>query len=141
MTQHASLGSVEKRAAEGDSVPVAALAEDRPNVYVLASGATVLLFRRGGQITAFGDVCPHMGGDLGEGRYCEKTGTLGCRWHGYRFSIDDGRFVENPNEGPLAVLRVPSKHYRPDRQPPYRLRPVSFEIRGDRVHFGRERDR
>ena len=141
MTQHSGLGSFEERAAERDSVPVAELVEDRPNVYVLSSGTKVLVFRRGGQIKAFGEVCPHMGGDLSQGSYCRKTGTIVCWWHGYRFSIDDGRFVQNPNEGPMALLRAPSKHYHPDRQPAYRLRPVLFEIRGDRVYFGRERDR
>jgi len=141
MTQRSGGGAVEEGAGEHDSVPVAELAENRPNVYVLSSGAKVLVFRRGGQITAFGDVCPHMGGDLGEGSYSCETGTLACPWHGYRFCIDDGRFVENPNERSMALLRVPSKHYRPDRQPSYRLRPVPFAIRGERVHFEPERHR
>ena len=141
MSQPCAFGSVEERLDERDSVPLAELVEDRPTVCVLSSGDKVLVFRRSGQINAFGEVCPHMGGDLTAGSYCRKTGTMGCPWHGYRFSLDDGRLVENPNERPMALLRTPSKHYQPDKQPSYRLRPVLVEIRGDRVHFGRARDR
>jgi len=140
MTQQGIVGAVDG-SDERDSVPVAELEEDRRNVYVLSSGTKVLVFRRNGQIRAFGEVCPHMGADLSEGSYCPKTGTMACPWHGYRYRIDDGRFVENPNEGSMALLRVPSKHYHPEKQPSYCLRSVLFEIRGDRVDFGRKRDR
>jgi nitrite reductase/ring-hydroxylating ferredoxin subunit len=124
--------------AVSDDVALADLAEDRANVRVLKSGAKVLVFRRGTEIKVFGEVCPHMGADLSEGSYCAKTGALTCRWHGYRFDSRDGRFVENPNEGPMALLRTPSKHYRPDKQPNYRLKPVAFQVRGGRLHFARK---
>jgi nitrite reductase/ring-hydroxylating ferredoxin subunit len=119
-----------------DSIELAELREGEINVRVLPSGRKAVVLRRGDEITAFGELCPHMGADLSTATYCPDDGTLTCSWHGYVFDAHDGRFRENPNERLLKELRTPSKHYRPEKTPQYRLRRIPFQIRGSRLYLG-----
>jgi nitrite reductase (NADH) small subunit len=48
----------------------------------------------GGSFTALGGVCPHKGGPLVEGEL--EEGKLICPWHGWEFSLMDGRCVNRP---------------------------------------------
>src|SRR5271155_981337 len=98
---------------ERESMSLGEIREGELNVKVLRSGRKAIVVRRGAEIHAFGEVCPHMGGDLAEATYCAKDGTLQCRWHGYFFSADDGQFVRNPNEDFMQLLRTPSQHFVP----------------------------
>ena len=119
-----------------DSIDLAEIREGEINVTVLRSGRKAVVLKRGDDITIFGELCPHMGADLSTATYCANEGTLTCSWHGYVFDADDGSLRENPNERLLKPLRAPSKHYRPEKTPRYRLRRVPFQIRGSKLHIG-----
>jgi nitrite reductase/ring-hydroxylating ferredoxin subunit len=123
---------------EPDSIALDDIREGELTVHVLASGRKALLFRNGAEVRAFSEVCPHMGADMTDGVACAKERTIACKWHGYVFSSDDGRFLHNPNEKLMPMLRKPSKHFHPEKAPAYRLRPIPFSIKGRRVVFGRE---
>jgi len=119
-----------------DSIDLAEIREGEINVTVLRSGRKAVVLKRGDDITIFGELCPHMGADLSTATYCANEGTLTCSWHGYVFDADDGSLRENPNERLLKPLRAPSKHYRPEKTPRYRLRRVPFQIRGSKLQIG-----
>jgi nitrite reductase/ring-hydroxylating ferredoxin subunit len=121
-----------------DQVALDELREGELNVKLLASGKKAVIVRRGAEVRCFGEVCPHMGADLAEADYDPARGTIACRWHGYVFSADDGRFLENPNEKLMGVLREPSKHFKPDKTPAYRLSRVPCRLAGRVVHLGRD---
>jgi nitrite reductase/ring-hydroxylating ferredoxin subunit len=122
---------------DSDSIDLAEVREGEINVKVLSSGRKAIVLRRGDEITVFGELCPHMGADLSTATYCPNDGTLACSWHGYVFDAQDGALRDNPNERLLKPLRTPSKHYRPEKTPQYRLRRVPFQIRGSRLILGR----
>jgi nitrite reductase (NADH) small subunit/3-phenylpropionate/trans-cinnamate dioxygenase ferredoxin subunit len=125
---------------ERESISLGELQEDRINVRVLRSGRRVIVLRRGAEVHAFGDICPHMGADMAEATYCAKDGTLQCRWHGYFFGADDGRFLRNPNEDFMQMLRVPSQHFDPTKTPRYRLTVVPTSRKDGRLYFGRDEE-
>jgi nitrite reductase/ring-hydroxylating ferredoxin subunit len=54
-----------------------------------AGGTSVALWNDGGTIRAAAAVCPHRGGPLHEG--CLADGIVTCPWHGFQFSLADGR--------------------------------------------------
>jgi nitrite reductase (NADH) small subunit/3-phenylpropionate/trans-cinnamate dioxygenase ferredoxin subunit len=47
-----------------------------------------------GTYYAIDDHCPHQGAPLCDGMFAEKTVT--CAWHGWRFSLEDGRWLDSP---------------------------------------------
>lgn len=54
----------------------------------------IAVFLVGGEYRAIDDLCPHMGASLGAG-YVDG-GTVLCPWHGWRFSLQDGTWCDNP---------------------------------------------
>jgi nitrite reductase/ring-hydroxylating ferredoxin subunit len=119
-----------------DSIDLAEIREGEINVKALRSGRKAVVLKRGDDIAVFGEVCPHMGADLSTATYCANEGTLTCSWHGYVFDAGDGSLRENPNEQLLKPLRSPSKHFRPEKTPRYRLRRVPFQINGSKLYIG-----
>ena len=71
------------------------LPEGEP-VNVQANGATVLLYRSGGRISAIGSRCSHAGGPLHEGTIDSATGCVTCPWHQSVFRLDGGAVVHGP---------------------------------------------
>ncbi len=61
---------------------------------VEVSGKLIALLCDRGQYYAIDDVCPHMGGSLGEG-YVED-GIVTCPWHAWRFRLADGAWADSP---------------------------------------------
>jgi nitrite reductase (NADH) small subunit/3-phenylpropionate/trans-cinnamate dioxygenase ferredoxin subunit len=61
----------------------------------LPDGREVAVFRRDGRWFAFENLCPHKGGPLGQGQ--EKGGILTCPWHRFRFYLETGISVTNPD--------------------------------------------
>jgi nitrite reductase (NADH) small subunit len=54
----------------------------------------IAVFRpRGGELRAIGAVCPHRAGPLAQG--IVGRDTVICPLHGYRFSLMDGRGLDN----------------------------------------------
>jgi nitrite reductase (NADH) small subunit len=52
----------------------------------------IAVFREGGRYYAIDDACPHQGAPLADGIVFDKSVT--CTWHGWRFSLEDGRHLE-----------------------------------------------
>ncbi len=48
----------------------------------------------GGVYYAIDDHCPHQGAPLCDGLVMDRTVT--CTWHGWRFSLEDGRWLDSP---------------------------------------------
>ena len=123
-----------------ESLPLSQIREGELNVISLKGGKKAIAIRTGREVRVFRDICPHMGADLAEARYCAKTGTIHCRWHGYVFSANDGRFLENPNEKLMHQLRMPSAYFKPEKMPRYRLTILPVTVKEGRVIVGRDSD-
>ena len=63
-------------------------------VPVEVAGRMIAVFHQGGQYYAMDDCCPHQGAPLSDGEIRDKTVT--CIWHGWRFSLEDGRWLDSP---------------------------------------------
>jgi nitrite reductase/ring-hydroxylating ferredoxin subunit len=94
--------------------PISAFADPGRKV-VEIDGTEIGIFHIKGQFTAYGNVCPHMGGPVCQGKILprveediaddrksrgmvfSKTQTnIVCPWHGYEFDIKTGRHQGNP---------------------------------------------
>lgn len=96
------------------------------------------MIKQADEILVIADICPHMGGDLGKGKYCSKAHTLQCSWHGYIFDLTTLTFSENPNELIWDKLRYPTEHFKPKKTPKYRLSKLEYEIYQDRIYIRRQ---
>ena len=54
----------------------------------------VAVFHSEGRYFAIDDFCPHQGASLAEG-YIDGC-AVACPWHHWRFSIEDGSWLDNP---------------------------------------------
>ena len=54
----------------------------------------VAVFLHQGKYFAVDDFCPHQGASLAEG-YLDDC-SIACPWHHWRFSLDDGSWLDNP---------------------------------------------
>ena len=120
-------------------IELSGLRRDAANVRDVGDGVQVVVVRDRERLHVFRDICPHMGGPLGEATVC-KDGTLECPWHGYRFSLETGRLVDNPNERIMAELRRRAPGcFRPENVPKYALNSIAYQVVGDRVYVQRKR--
>lgn len=73
----------------------------------LSSGERVCLIRRGDQVSALRDECPHQGMPLSAGEVL-PDGTIECAWHGARFDCMTGALRQGPAEEDVQawVVRV-----------------------------------
>lgn len=60
----------------------------------------VAVFYSEGKYFAIDDFCPHQGASLAEG-YVDGC-AVACPWHHWRFSIEDGSWLDNPK---IAVAK------------------------------------
>lgn len=129
------LRRVEARSISEDKVVVARseIAGGVLNVVELSELKKIALVSSGEEMRAYDMQCPHLGGDLSEGRFVD--GEVLCPWHGYRFSTTDGRFVGNPNVDSTRLARGRSASFDPDRDPGCRLRAYEARSVGDEVHI------
>jgi nitrite reductase/ring-hydroxylating ferredoxin subunit/uncharacterized membrane protein len=95
---------VEKPTEWTDALDANSLPEATPTL-AEAGGARVLLYRRGSQIYALSDVCPHAAGPLHEGTVDDDL-CVTCPWHGSRFRLSDGRAVHGPASAPAVVYET-----------------------------------
>ena len=91
-----------------DALETDSLEEATPTL-AEAGGARVMLYRRGTQIYAISDVCPHAAGPLHEGSVDDEL-CVTCPWHGSRFRLSDGRAVHGPASAPVAVYQARVEH-------------------------------
>jgi nitrite reductase (NADH) small subunit len=64
------------------------------------AGRSIAVFRDAGCYYATDDTCPHKGAPLCDGIVFDQSVT--CTWHGWRFSLQDGRLLD----GPRARARI-----------------------------------
>ena len=57
----------------------------------------IALFLHKGRYFAIDDFCPHQGASLAEGYLSDCT--VSCPWHHWRFSLEDGSWMDNPKLG------------------------------------------
>lgn len=120
-------------------IELSGLRPDAVNVRDLGEGVQVVVIPGRERLHVFREICPHMGGPLGEATVC-KDGTLECPWHGYRFALDTGRLVDNPNERIMADLRRRAPEcFRSDKTPRYALTPMAYQVVGGRAYVLRRR--
>jgi nitrite reductase/ring-hydroxylating ferredoxin subunit len=58
----------------------------------------ILVIREKNDFKVISEICPHLGGPLAKGEFCRKSKTIRCPWHGYKFSLESLKLIENPNE-------------------------------------------
>ena len=70
-----------------------------------AGGVGLLLLRRGGELRAWLNACPHAGRrlDYAPGKFLRRDDQLICAAHGATLSLDDGRCVAGPGQGGKLV--------------------------------------
>jgi nitrite reductase/ring-hydroxylating ferredoxin subunit len=107
------------------------------NLVDIGEDLQVVVIKRANEISIISDICPHMGGYLSQGKYCTKSHTLQCPWHGYIFDLDTGVFTENPNEMIWEKLRYPTEHFKPKTTPKYKLNKLEYEIYQDKIYICR----
>ncbi len=92
---------------------LADLDEGLPVGVVLQNGERVCLVRRGEQVWAVHDVCPHRGFVLSGGEcVAEHDGApvIECPWHGARFSCASGAVLQGPATDALPLFPVRIVH-------------------------------
>jgi len=70
---------------------------------VEVDGRPIAIFLTAGTYYATDDICPHQGAPLCDGQVANRSVT--CAWHGWRFSLEDGRRLDAPR-GKIAVHPV-----------------------------------
>ena len=71
---------------------------------VMVGQRPIALVRNGEKVFACLDACPHKGGYLSEGWVSTKRNEIICPWHRFRFALDSGASVTNPE---MAVATFP----------------------------------
>ena len=71
--------------------PVAEVPDGEGRVFEV-EGRMIAVFREGDTFSALDDACPHAGAPLSDGFV--EGGAVTCTWHGWRFSLQDGRHLE-----------------------------------------------
>ncbi len=66
-------------------------------------GRPIAVFLAAGTYYAVDDMCPHQGAPLCDGLVGDRSVT--CTWHGWRFSLEDGRRLDSPR-GKIGVYPV-----------------------------------
>ncbi len=70
----------------------------------------VLVLRKGNEVLAFDDYCPHRGGPLSEGNITQET--IQCPWHNALFELKTGICKQGPTQHRLKLreCRVSGDH-------------------------------
>ncbi len=99
MSQEESLPLFPEEPAQPPFVTVARVGEipEGQGRAFLVGKCRVAVFLHEGQYFAIDDFCPHQGASLAEG-YIEGC-SVACPWHHWRFSIEDGTWLDNPKIG------------------------------------------
>ena len=103
-------------AARSDSIP------EQGRLVLDIGDRTVGIFRVGGKLFAYENICPHMGGPVCQGlaipavrevvderqvsrgyRFDESEMRIVCPWHGYEFAIETGSHPAKPS---IRLTRV-----------------------------------
>jgi 3-phenylpropionate/trans-cinnamate dioxygenase ferredoxin component len=88
---------------------MADLDDGLPTGVVLSNGERVCLVRRGEEVWAVHDLCPHRGFGLSGGDCVDSPDgepVIECPWHGARFSCVTGGVLQGPATDALATYPV-----------------------------------
>lgn len=66
-----------------------------------SEGREIALFNLEGEIYALENVCPHMGGPLGEGEI--ENHIVTCPWHAWTFDIPTGDCINMPGDNANSI--------------------------------------
>jgi nitrite reductase/ring-hydroxylating ferredoxin subunit/uncharacterized membrane protein len=101
-------------------LPVESLQNGKPQ-RVEVDGVGLVLCRTGnnGEISAFGEFCPHLAAPMSDGWI--DRGRLVCPWHGSRFDVCSGEVLLGPSAAPLPRYQT-------------RISDGMIELRGDGRH-------
>ena len=88
-----------------DVFEVRAIPDGGTMAVTLASGERVCLIRRGDNVSALRDQCPHQGMPLSAGEVL-PDGTIECAWHGARFDCVTGALRRGPAEEDVQAFAV-----------------------------------
>ena len=80
-------------------LPVAALQDGKPQRVEVDGVGVVLCRTSDGQVSAFGELCPHLAAPMGDG-WVDRDRIV-CPWHGSRFDVDSGDVIRGPSAAPL----------------------------------------
>ena len=64
--------------------------DDGKAALVTVNGVKLCIVRKGDQLFAVRDRCPHAGGPLHKG-FVNENGHLVCPWHRFKFCVEDGK--------------------------------------------------
>ena len=70
-----------------------------------AEGVCIALYRQGNDLTAIGNICPHMGNVFLSTGWLED-GAIECPLHQARFDIRTGKCLSGPSEEDVPVFPV-----------------------------------
>jgi nitrite reductase/ring-hydroxylating ferredoxin subunit len=92
-------------------------------------GRPVIVFWAKDRLVVASEICPHIGGPLGDATLEDEGCAIRCPWHGYKFDTASGAFLENPNEQYVQRrVKTPYSTYRPGPVN-FRLNLIPFEIK------------
>jgi nitrite reductase/ring-hydroxylating ferredoxin subunit len=77
---------------------LADIPEDK-GIAVQAGRRIVAVFRRGRELFAIANACPHKGASLCEGAWLKEEAVLRCPWHHWNWQLEDGRLEADPRQG------------------------------------------
>jgi nitrite reductase/ring-hydroxylating ferredoxin subunit/DMSO/TMAO reductase YedYZ heme-binding membrane subunit len=80
-----------------------AIPDKAARIIAASGGERIAVFRDGGEIGAFTNLCAHQNGPLGEGRIID--GCVTCPWHGHQFRLADG-CAPAPHTDKIETYRV-----------------------------------
>lgn len=92
---------------------------------IILSGHEIMLTRIGGNYYAIANRCPHLGGDLSNGKL---DGTIiTCPRHGSQFDITSGKIIKWTNwPGPIRTLSEVVKA-------PQQVKTYRVKVEGDKI--------
>ena len=94
-------------------VPLSSIRRGRIHTFDLR-GRPVIVFWAKDRLVVASEICPHIGGPLGEARLEDDGCALRCPWHGYKYDTETGVLLENPNERFIQQrLKTEYATYRP----------------------------
>jgi nitrite reductase/ring-hydroxylating ferredoxin subunit/uncharacterized membrane protein len=67
---------------------------------------SIALLKKGSNVVAISNACPHWGGPLAEGKLLEDDTIVECPWHASRFRLSDGSVCQGPATTPTNVFDV-----------------------------------
>lgn len=87
-----------------DFIRVAVLAEIPDGAMKIVFNSLVVIANAGGRLHAFGNICPHAGGPIGEGIL--EGSVVECPWHAGQWDIATGKALTYLATADIPVFQV-----------------------------------